>query len=187
MATLTSEQLISDVGRDVIGEIAPQELPLYRANSTAYFKDPQKALSRQESREQKLGFGAGTSVTLLTPVVLAVLTEVVKFVSDEVKKNLQEEGSELIGETIKGMFRKFRAKEAVERELAPDAAVAAPVPATEPSPEPAETPPRFALSAEQIAAVRRIAVERAALLRLSERTAQLLADSIAASLVVAPS
>jgi len=65
-------QLVADLARDMVAEIAPQELPTFRAQSEAYFKDPERALKGQAGKDDMLGFGVGAAVTFLTPVVLAV-------------------------------------------------------------------------------------------------------------------
>src|SRR4051794_23947910 len=67
------DALVVEVARGVVRQVAPQEMPLFRANSEVYRKDPQKALRGESGRDQILAFGAGLDVTLLTPVVLAVV------------------------------------------------------------------------------------------------------------------
>ena len=37
--------LVTDLASDVVSQIAPQEMPIFRQNSEAYFKDPTKASS----------------------------------------------------------------------------------------------------------------------------------------------
>ncbi len=88
MTDSTHNQLVIDLGRDLISRIAPQEIPIFRANSEAYFKDPQKTLSARAGKDETLGFGIGEAAAFLTPVVLAVTTEVIKFLAEEVKTPL---------------------------------------------------------------------------------------------------
>jgi len=63
-----------------------------------------------------LGFGAGAAAAFLTPAVLAVTTAIVKFVAQEVKESVQEEGADLISNIVKRMFKKFRPEEKKEGE-----------------------------------------------------------------------
>ena len=65
------QQLILEAARDVIAEVAPQELPLVTPISTAYFANPEDTLRRRRSSRSKdkpLGFGVPADATqLLTP------------------------------------------------------------------------------------------------------------------------
>ena len=83
MNETTQNQLIADLARDVVTEIAPQELPMFRLQSEAYFKDPDSALEGHAGGEDMLGFGAGAAAAFLTSAVLAVTTAIVKFVALE--------------------------------------------------------------------------------------------------------
>ncbi len=160
MTNATENQLVSDVAHDLLNQLAPQELPLFRATSEAYFKNPQKALKGQLARDETLGFGSGEAAILLTPLVLAVTTEVVKFLAEEIKKSVKEESSSLISASVKKVFKKFRPQEKADK----------------------KTPPP--LSPEQLAQVREIALKKARQLKLPEARAKLLADSVVGSLAV---
>lgn len=67
MADLNQNQLIADLARDLTAKVAPQELPLFRANSEAYFNDPEKAIKGQASKDDILGFGIGEVAAFVTP------------------------------------------------------------------------------------------------------------------------
>ena len=107
--------------------------------------------------------GANEAVVLLTPVALATLNEVVMFVGGEVKKSAQGEGAAWIQQAIKAVFKKFRQPEADDKK------------------KPA------ALTPEQLAQVRKIAFNKARLLKLPEDRAKILADAVVGSLVAVPS
>src|SRR2546428_10797709 len=49
--------LIAEMSRDIVADVAPDELPLFRMNSTAYFKNPKKALEAREGQDDTLGLG----------------------------------------------------------------------------------------------------------------------------------
>jgi hypothetical protein len=153
--------LIEDVARDVLAETAPQELPLFRATSSAYFSDPQRATASAAAKDDALGFGVGDAVLFTTPIVLAVTSEVVTYLVGQVTKAAHLETSGVIEDVVRGMFRRFR---------------------KEPAAAAARTPPSTALSSRQLADVRRLAYEKARALKLDEAKAALLADSLAGSL-----
>ena len=159
--TQIDDQLIADLARDVIAQTAPQEVPLFRANSEAYFKDPQKALQRQGGKDEMLGFGDGAMITFLTPIALTVMTEVVKFLVEEVKKSAKTEGAGVVNEAVKSLFKKFHSKDDKAKKN--------------------EVPP---LTPEQLMHVRKLALEKAHQLKLSNDKATLLTDSIVGSLTV---
>jgi hypothetical protein len=157
-----SNQLIADVARDVAAQIAPQELPLFRAISEAYFKDPDRVLDQRAARDEPLGFGVGEAVSLVLPIVLAVASEVVLFLAAEVKKAVGAESGKLTIEATKKLFKRFRAADQGQ-------------------------PPVSPLTPEQLAHVRKLAFEKARLLKLPEPQAQLLAEAVVGSLAIKPS
>jgi hypothetical protein len=151
------EQLIAELAQEQVQRVAPQELPLYRATSKAYFENPEKMVEGQQDR--MLGFGAEIGVAFLTPVVLSVTTEVFKFLADEVRKSVAAECSGVIHDLVKKMFKRFYPTGS----------------------EAAQTPPP--LTSEQVTQVRRLAFDKARQLNVSEAQAGLLADSLIGSLV----
>lgn len=163
MKNSDQSQLIADVARDVVAQVAPQELPLFRATSVAYFKNPEKALKQQRGKDEKLGFGGGDVVTLLTPIILTVMTEVVTFLTVEVKKAVAAESASLISDQVKNLFKKFHPEgEEGQHDPAP-------------------------LTREQIARVHKLAYERFLQLKLPETQANRLADALTARLITDPS
>lgn len=160
MSEIANQQLISEVARSLIADVAPQELPLFRANSDAYFKNSAKAQQSQAAKDEMLGFGPGGEIVLLTPVALAVLSDVIPFLIDEVKKAVQTESAAWISDTVKAMFKKFHLAEKAEK--------GKPLP----------------LTPEQLAQVRHIVIKKAHQLKLSDERAALLADTVVGGLVV---
>ena len=156
----TQNQIAADVARDLVRELAPEEIPLFRANSEAYFKNPQEVLKEHTGEDEMLGFGTGEVISLLTPVALAVSVEVVKFVAEEAKKSFKAEGSSTINDLVKSMFKKFR-----------------------PAEEKKEKPPETQLTLEQLKEVHKIAFAKGRQLKLSELRANRLADALVAELV----
>ena len=152
-------QTVTEVARDLLAQLAPQEKALFRPISESYFKNPEKTLSDNQAKDEMLGFGSAEAVTLLTPVILAVSGDVVKFLFAEAQKAMQSESSNLINETVKSWFGKFRQKDDKK------------------SPPP--------LTAEQMEQVRKVAILKAKQLKLSEKNTKLLADAIVGSLVTA--
>lgn len=158
----TQNQLAADVARDLVSQVAPEEMPLFRATSEAYFKDPQRVLKEHTSKDDMLGFGTGEVLSLVTPVAVAVSMEVVRFVTEEVRKSFQAESSAVIAALVKSLFRKYRP--ILEREARPTA-----------SP----------LTSEQLREIHAIAFMKARQLRLPEARAKTLADALIGELVVA--
>ena len=160
MSVQTMNQLVGDISYDLISEIAPQERPLFRAVSQTYFKDPKRAVAPKNASDDMLGFGVGEVVVLLTPYLLSTTTEVIKFLTEEVKKAVNEESAGLIGEKVKSLFKKYRHPDETKNKIPP-------------------------LSAAQLAQVQGIAMKEARRLRLSEKNTKLLANAIVGSLAIA--
>ena len=148
------DQLVADIARDLVSETAPQELPLFRANRELFFKDPDK-FNAPSNKDEMLDFGIGEVVVMLTPYLLAITREVIRFLADELQKSLKTESASLINTAIKNLFKKFR------------------------PPEEHTVP---ALTHEQLTRVRDLAIAKARELHLSDEQATLLADAVAGSL-----
>ena len=165
MTAKNPNELVADLARTQVAAIAPDELPLFRVTSDAFFQDPAKTLGATKKGEDMLGFGAAEALAFVTPVILAMATEVVQYLATELGKTLKAEGSGFIQETIRGLFSQVRR---------PDAASVVPPPAS-----------GAALSQDQLREVRRIALQRALDLKVPEAQATLLADSLVGGLVAA--
>ena len=100
--------VIGDVARDILADIAPQELPIFPAVCSAYFADPSAAMRRQHKREAALGFDTEALSPLLGPAVLFVLTQVVEIVGGTIKKIATDELAKGGTAMVKGIFKKFR-------------------------------------------------------------------------------
>lgn len=111
MENCAGATLVSDVARDVLAEVAPQEMPIFAAASRAYFADPAAALKQFRSKDYVLGFGMDAMTILLTPAVLHILSEVFEFLTRVAKKAAEDGLAKEIPEIIKGMFKRFRSSE----------------------------------------------------------------------------
>lgn len=160
MLTATPDQLVADLARDQVARIAPQELPLFRYISQEYFRDPDQALGARTGRDEMLSFGIEIAASFLTPIILSVLSQVVRFLAEQVMKSVEAESSSLIDAYVKRMFKAFRAGDQDEG-----------------------LPPPLTLL--QLAEVRTVVLDRCRALHLADDQAALLADSIVGSLVVA--
>lgn len=93
-------QVTAQVARDFIAQLAPHELPLFRATSAAFFKDPRQVLDRPKGKDDMLGFGEGQEVNLITPAVLATVSAVVAFVAAELKASAQQRPDSALNEVF---------------------------------------------------------------------------------------
>ena len=156
MTESAENDIVADVARGLVAQTAPQELPLFRATSEAYFEDPQKVLEQKRGKDEMLGFGVEIAM-FVAPVALEVAKAVVKFVADELRKSTQKEASGLIEERVHRLFHRGDAGG---------------------DPEPG-------LTREQLASVHEVALKTATELKLPKPQADLLADSVVGRLSIA--
>ena len=180
MSEAVDEELIASVAREQVAQLAPQELPLFRAQSAAYFEDPQKALQGDRSAEDMLSFGPEVAFALITPVILSVTSTVLSAVAEELGRTLGEESRGVVGDLVRRLFRRPPAG-VQDASGVGESGAAGVAGATGGSPPP-EVP---VLTAAQLARVRQSAFERARQLDVPEARASLLADSLVGSLVLA--
>jgi hypothetical protein len=74
MARLTVREVVSEV----ITRTASEELPLLRGLESMDDTSVARALGRRARRREPLGFGLDTTVALITPILWAVLSDVVR-------------------------------------------------------------------------------------------------------------
>ena len=163
MTDATQHQLISDIAHELIADIAPRELPLFHLTSEVYIKNLDRGDEPPEPTDEMLGFGLDAATTYLTPVVLALTTEVVTFLAKKAKESIKEESGELVTKFVKEMFKG--------------------VPPTEERDK--KTP--LALSREELVQLRQLMVETAKHLRLPKDKTELLVNAVVGSLAITES
>jgi hypothetical protein len=151
-----SDELVAALARATVAKAAPEELPLFRATSDAYFNDP-KALERSGGKDEMLGFGVDAAVMLLTPVALTVAKDVINFLGEQLRERAREHGEGAIDRIIARLVKK----------------------------DGAEAAPTAELTDDQLEQVRALAIEKGRALKLSDERATLLADSLVGSLATA--
>jgi hypothetical protein len=158
----TSDALVAALARSAVAQTAPEELPLFRATSEAYLRDPSSVRARR-SAEEMLGFGVDAALVLVTPVALQIARDLVNFVVERVRAKARDRGEE----AVDGVLEKLLGgDDGTPKEAAADEA-------------------GLDLSDDQLEQVRALALEKAALLELPEDKARLLADSLVGSLATA--
>lgn len=156
MAAAADPDVAIELAHRTLVVVAPEELPLFAVTSEMYRRDPGAVEGRGDG-DEVLGFGA-EAITALTPVLLAVGSEVARFLLEQVRAVAADETQG----TLKAMVHRLLGG-----------------PKADGVPEPAP------LTAEQLRRVRAVAFERARRLKLPEEQAQLLADAMVGGLVTA--
>jgi hypothetical protein len=152
LAEQVPDDVVAEVARELVVRTAPEELPLFRATSDAYFENPDKALERRGGKDEMLGFGVEAAAILITPIALDVAKRVALLLASQFRDAVKKESGEAIGDFVHDLFHRSEAE--AER--------AAPPP----------------LTPEQLEEVRDVAFERARQLDLPEDRANILADAV---------
>jgi hypothetical protein len=158
MSAAQNDELVAALARATVEKAAPEELPLFRPTSEAYFADP-RALERGGGKEAMLGFGVDAAMMLMTPVVLQVARDAIGFLGQQLRERAAAEGEGAIDRIIAKIVHRDGATDDVE--------------------------PADELTDEQLEQVRAFAIEKARALKLSDERATLLADSLVGSLATA--
>jgi hypothetical protein len=153
-----SDALVAALARATVEKAAPEELPLFRATSEAYFEDPQ-ALERGGGKDEMLGFGVDAAMVLMTPVVLQVAKDVIGFLGEQLRERAREQGEGAIDRVIARLVNRNGGE--------------------------GEAEPVEELTEEQLEQVRALAIKKGRALKLSDERATLLADSLVGSLALA--
>jgi hypothetical protein len=92
---MSERDFVVDTARDVVADLAPDELALFEPVSRAYLRDPKKVLSDRERPGAVLGSGLDIAVTVLSPVALGVATAVYEHLLDKAGEKIVESGGKL--------------------------------------------------------------------------------------------
>jgi hypothetical protein len=160
MTDVADPELVSEVARGILADVAPDELPMFGMASEAFLKDPSRAAGRGNDDEM-LGFGGG-ELELLTPVVLTVTSGVVSFLVTTLLTAAKAESQAIIQQRVRQLFKRFGSGDPSQ-------------------PKPAG----LALTREQLVEVRRVAFEIATRTGVTAAQAALVADSTVGQLVIA--
>lgn len=173
MSDQAQQEMVAELARSVVEVLAPQELPGFPACQEAFFEDSGGSLEDRTRTAALRGSGSAGVAAVVAPVALAVASEVVAFILNEIKKALRQEAASAISTFVKRWLARLRsanrtgepgAQGGPEEHLEPD------------------TPPE--LSAGQLAQIYVLAIETARQLRLSGQEAAHLADATVRSLAV---
>lgn len=101
MGSGVDQALVRDLSRVVVERVAPAELPSFRVLSDAYFARPERPLVAGGGDGGPLDFGPGEVVALLSPVVLAAMSDVVQ----DLVKDLTRKGAKAGARAVRRLFR----------------------------------------------------------------------------------
>ena len=159
MNAAESDALVAALARATVEKAAPEELPLFRATSEAYFEDPQSLERAGGGKDEMLGFGVDAALVLMTPVVLQVAKDVIGFLGEQLRERAREQGEGAIDRVIDRLVNRNGGE--------------------------GEAEPVAELTDEQLEQVRALAIKKGRALKLSDERATLLADSLVGSLALA--
>ena len=159
--------LVEDLAKQVLADVAPEELAIFDETAEEYHQDPRGVLSAA-GRDEAVGFGL--DIALLTPYVLAMTGAVLTYLVNTVATAAKKESEPLIADWVHRLFRRDHGEQ-------------------EPAQRGTEDPPAdtaaVRLSADEVEQVRKVALARAHDLELPDERARLLADAIVGGLNVA--
>jgi hypothetical protein len=93
----TGAAFVVDFGRDIVCELAPDELSVFDAVSAAYLRNPRRVLTRRSRPGSVLGSGIDTVVLALSPVALAVATAVYQQLVDKTAEATVKQAMKVAG------------------------------------------------------------------------------------------
>ena len=114
--TADGREFITQISRQLVTEVAPEELDLFDELMAEYFDDPAPPVPADSPDDDPLGFGLSEILVVVTPAAGAVVSTVLSYILAEVIKTTQEESARAITNKLKSLFN---SKEKAER-LTPD-------------------------------------------------------------------
>lgn len=165
MSSTQSSDLVIEVARDLVAQLEPQELPLFRAASQQFRQNPEGLLAEAKANDNPIGFGAGEAAALLTPAALAVASSVISYLAGELSKTAADTSASFLVETVRRLFKKSTSATAQNGKQQNNKQL------------PALTP-------NQLSQVREIVLKQARQAKLSDPRAKALADATVGMLAI---
>jgi hypothetical protein len=104
MTDRIENQLIAELSRRVVSEVAPKERRVFQPISEAYFKNPEKTLKGEGGDDELIGFGMGEVALILTPFIIDIVKDVLKdLLKDSMKDSFKKNAPTLV-EKLKAFF-----------------------------------------------------------------------------------
>lgn len=103
--TPESKQLVTEVSKEIVAEIAPEELELVDELIEDYYANP----IVQEDKDNPLGFGSEL-LAASTPVIAMALQALFNFILSEIWVSAQKEGAALIAQKMKALLNPVKEK-----------------------------------------------------------------------------
>lgn len=89
MITAARNQLVIDLGRTVIPQVAPYEMQLFQARREEYLQNPEEEISRQMGQN----FGVGDSMIFLAPVIYDIFAETLDMLAQDQESKIRSDRS----------------------------------------------------------------------------------------------
>jgi len=103
--TPEGNQLIGEISKELVSQLAPEELEMFDELFQAHFENQ----GTSAGDDEPLGFG-GDLLVAMTPLVAIVVESVTRFISEEVIKATREESSALIAQKVKAILNPVKEK-----------------------------------------------------------------------------
>lgn len=106
MWTETSEgqKLIQEISKDIVGEVAPEEMDMFDELVEEYFQNPTPPDLSAKPKDDPLGFGLGEVLVAVTPAAAAMVNEVIKYLMNETITAAKDESAEMVKKKVKKLF-----------------------------------------------------------------------------------
>ncbi len=110
--TPEGKQVVTEISRELVAEIVPEELELVDELLNDYYANP----TVHETKDNPLGFGSEL-LAASTPVIAMALQTLFSFILNEVWVSAQKESAVLIAQKMKALFNPVKNKAEPSLEL----------------------------------------------------------------------
>lgn len=97
-------ELIVQLSRELLEEVAPEELDLFDELATEYHANPVPPDRSARTRDDALGFGLDAELIAISPAVIAAMTACLNFIVGIISESLKNQGETFINAQLKKLF-----------------------------------------------------------------------------------
>jgi hypothetical protein len=159
MATIDSTDFpfISEVSKEIVAQVAPEEVELFDDLAAEYYANPQPPDLAARASDDPLGFGLDAGIVAATPAVMAMVSVAFGFVWQAAVDSFKTESQDFIAHKVKELFQGKKQESA---------------------------PKTLALTPAQLKEVRRLCIKEATDFGMCDKDAGQMADALAGRLAM---
>ena len=112
--SLENCELVTEISKEIVTEIAPEELDIFDQLVRKYYENPQPPNLSVQDKDEMLGFGLGELLVPFTPAITAMVTVALGYIIKAAIDEFGKSGAEFAREKIQKIFENLKSNDGLQ-------------------------------------------------------------------------